>query len=467
MIKFGTSGWRGIIGEDFTFKNVRLVTKALANIITNNKRGKNGILVGYDTRFLSERFAKETANILAAEGIKTYLTLRDTPTPAISYEIIKSKLEGGINFTASNNSAEYNGLKFFSNNGCTALPEQTDLLEQEIDKIEMEGTVISAPPLVASVESIDIKDSYIEFLKEKINFEPLINSGLQVGLDLLYGTARDYLDELLYSSGCKIHPLHNFRDPYFGGYSPQSTEENLVELKELIKEKKLDIGLATNADSDRFGVLDEKGNYIHPNVIIPCLLNYLAVDRKFTGAVARSVATSHIIDHVAKKHGLDVIETPVGFKYISSLLVTNKICFGGEESGGMTKINHIPVKDGILACMLVVEMLARTGEPLSRLIRKMFEDIGGEIFFTAESFNIDDEGLAFTRKRLKNIPSKIADIRVVNISQTDGVKLYLEDDSWVLIRFSGTEPKIRLYAESSDRKSLSRIMKAAKEHYIL
>ncbi len=467
MIKFGTSGWRGVIGEDFTFRNVRLVTKALVNLMNKFGRGHNGFLVGYDTRFLSEKFAHETAKILTDAGFKTFLSDRDVPTPAISYKIISERLDGGINFTASNNTAEYNGLKFFSSTGCTALPEQTDLLEKEIDKIEAEGSIVKTPPLIREVETIDIREEYLEFVKEKIKLDTFINSDIKLGLDLLYGTARDYLDAIFYSSGCETHTIHNFRDPYFGGYSPQSTEENLEELKALIKEKNLDVGLATNADSDRFGVLDENGNYIHPNVINPLLLHYLAGDRELEGAIARSVATSHILDHVAKIHNLDVVETPVGFKYISSLFVSDKICFGGEESGGITLKGHVPIKDGILACALVAEMITRTGKPLSLLIKEMFDAIGQKIYFDSANYNISEQEKPVIKKKLSQIPSKLGDMKVVNVNQTDGVKLYLEDDSWVLIRFSGTEPKIRIYAEGLTQKTVDSLMETARSYYVI
>jgi len=466
-IKFGTSGWRGIIGEDFTFRNVRLVTKAVANLIHTYGRIDGGILVGYDTRFLSERFAQETAKILSNEDIKTSITNRDAPTPAISYYIMNNSLEGGINFTASHNSAEYNGLKFFSSTGSVALPELTDLLEKEIDKLETAGAVIKTAPFGKSICVVDVKDDYLDFVKNKIDYKVFQNKKLKIGLDLLYGTARDYLDELLFDSGCMVDTLHNFRDPYFGGYSPQTTEENLTELRDLIREKHLSVGLATNADSDRFGVLDEKGRYVHPNLIIPLLLRYLIKDRGLTGAVGRSVATSHIIDFIARQNNMEVIETPVGFKYISSLFISDKIAFGGEESGGISIKGHLPLKDGILACILTAEMMAKTETPLSELIKEMFKEIGQKIFFKNRSFTIKPDEKLLVQKRINKIPSKLGGLKIVNINKSDGVKMYLEDDSWVLVRFSGTEPKFRIYAEGFSEKKVAALMKAAKEYYIV
>ena len=356
-IKFGTSGWRGVIADDFTVSRVRAVTQAIADHLIAQGLKDKGVIVGYDTRFLSERFAAEAVRVLAANGIRSYLSNRDVPTPAVAFEIIRRKAAGGINFTASHNPPEYNGLKFSPAWGGPALPETTKDIETRANALVDRNSVPAMPLAEAKqkgmVEDADLRRFYLDDLRKKIDFEPIRKAKLKIGLDLLYGTGRDYLDTLLREAGCSGHGrARTTGTRSSAGRSPEPSEENLAELSELMKKGKFDIGLAVDGDADRFGVVDSDGTYINPNQVLALVLDYICRTRGWKGGAARSIATSHLVDAVAKKHGIEVYETGVGFKFIGDLLVQGKIIFGGEESAGLTIKDHVPEKDGILACLL-------------------------------------------------------------------------------------------------------------------
>ena len=361
-IKFGTSGWRGVIADDFTFERVRVVRKPSQTTLRRRDLKDKGVVVGYDTRFLSERFAAEAVKVLAANGIRSYLSNRDVPTPAVAFEIIRRKAAGGINFTASHNPPEYNGLKFSPAWGGPALPEDHKRY-RDTGQCASRKKLHRRMPLAEAkqkgmVEDADLRKAYLDDLRKKIDFEPIKKAKLKIAVDLLYGTGRDYLDSALKDAGCAITVVHGYRDALFGGHAPEPSEENLAELSAVMKKGKFDIGLAVDGDADRFGVMDPDGTYINPNQVLALVLDYLCRTRGWKGGAARSIATSHLIDAVAKKHGIEVYETGVGFKFIGDLLVQGKIIFGGEESAGMTIKDHVPEKDGILACLLVAEMVS-------------------------------------------------------------------------------------------------------------
>jgi len=351
-IRFGTSGWRGIIADDFTFARVRVVTQAIAEHLIAQGLKEKGVIVGYDTRFLSERFALEAARVLAAAGIRAILSNRDVPTPVVSYEIIRRKAAGGINFTASHNPPEYSGLKFSPAWGGPALPETTKDIEARANALLEKNSIAAMPAAEARdkglLEEADLRRSYLDDIRKKIDTDVIRKAKLKVAVDLLYGTGRGYLDGLLQDSGCAVTAVHDHRDPLFGGRSPEPSEENLAELAAVMQKGRYDLGLAVDGDADRFGILDADGTYVNPNQVLALLLDYVCRTRGWKGGAARSIATSHIIDAAAKKHGIEVYETGVGFKYIGDLLVQGKIIFGGEESAGMTIKDHVPEKDGVL-----------------------------------------------------------------------------------------------------------------------
>jgi phosphoglucomutase len=466
-IKFGTSGWRGIIADDFTFARVRAVTQAIADHLIAQGLKDKGVIVGYDTRFQSERFAAESVKVLAANGIRSYLSNRDVPTPAVSFEIIRRKAAGGINFTASHNPPEYNGLKFSPAWGGPALPETTKDIETRANAL-VDRNSIAVMPLVDAkqkgmVEDADLRRFYLEDLKKKIDFEPIRKAKLKIAVDLLYGTGRDYLDTLLRDAGCAVTVVHGHRDPLFGGRSPEPSEENLAELSEMTRKGRFDIGLAVDGDADRFGVVDSDGTYINPNQVLALALDYLCRTRGWRGGAARSIATSHLIDAVAKKHGIEVYETGVGFKYIGDLLVQGKIIFGGEESAGMTVKDHVPEKDGILACLVVAELVSAERKTIRDLLKRLYKEVG-TVMNQRINIHITDGNRAGLHARLSQPLSELGDLRVKGKKTTaDGTKYMLEDDSWVLMRASGTEPVVRVYVEGESDEAVHALIEAGRK----
>jgi phosphoglucomutase len=466
-IKFGTSGWRGIIADDFTFSRVRTVTQAIADHLTAQGLKDKGVIVGYDTRFLSERFAAESVRVFTANGIRVYFSNRDVPTPAVAFEIIRRKAAGGINFTASHNPPEYNGLKFSAAWGGPALPETTQDIEVRanalIDKNTIKTMSLAEARQKGMVEDVDLRKSYLDDLKKKIDFDPIKKGKLKIVVDLLYGTGRDYLDSTLRDAGCAVTIVHGQRDPLFGGRSPEPSEENLAELSETMKKGRFDIGLAVDGDADRFGIMDQDGTYINPNQVLALLLDYLCRTRGWKGGAARSFATSHLIDAVAKKHSIEVYETSVGFKFIGDLLVQGKIIFGGEESAGMTIKDHVPEKDGILACLLVAEMVANERKSIKELMKRLYKEVG-TILNERVNIRITEANSAAVHARLSQPLSEFGGLRVKGKKTTaDGTKYMLEDDSWVLMRASGTEPVVRIYVESSSEENLKDLIEAGRK----
>ncbi len=469
-IKFGTSGWRGVIADDFTFSRVRVVTQAIADHLIAQGLKDKGVIVGYDTRFLSERFAAESVKVLAANGIRSFLSNRDVPTPAVSFEIIRRKAAGGINFTASHNPPEYNGLKFSPAWGGPALPETTKDIETRanalLDKNSISTMTLSEAKQKGMVEEADLRKAYLDDLKKKIDFEPIKKAKLKIAVDLLYGTGRDYLDSILRDTGCAVTVLHGNRDSLFGGRSPEPSEENLAELSASMKKGKFDIGLAVDGDADRFGVIDPDGTYINPNQVLALVLDYLCRTRGWKGGAARSIATSHLVDAVAKKNNIEVYETGVGFKFIGDLLVQGKIIFGGEESAGMTIKDHVPEKDGILACLLVAEMVSSEKKSLKDMLKRLYKEVG-TILNDRINIRLTEANKAEVYGRLNQPLNELGGFRVKGKKTTaDGTKYMLEDDSWVLMRTSGTEPVVRLYVEASSEEHIQALAKAG-EKFIL
>lgn len=466
QIAFGTSGWRGILCEDFTFENVKVVIQAIADHLKASGEADKGVVIGRDTRFMGKRFTEEAAAVLAAAGIKAFLCNRDVPTPVISFEILRRGAAGGINFTASHNPPEYNGIKFSPSWGGPALPETTKDIEKRAN--EMMGEICYGELSQEEarkrglLELIDPSEIYLSALEQKIDFDALKSMG-KLALNPLYGTARGYLDAPLQKRGVPYTIINDHLDPYFGGQPPEPSEAHIPDFVALVKnDPHIRLGLATDGDADRFGILDADGSYIEPNYIIALLLDYLIRVRKASGGVARSVATSHFVDAVAKKHGVPVFETPVGFKYIGELITQDKIVIGGEESAGLTIKGHVPEKDGILACFLVAEMVAREGKTVRELLDGLYSEVG--VFITRrDNLKLSPELEAAYPAKVAAVPKEIAGAAVTDVITVDGVKLLLADGSWMLFRKSGTEPVVRLYGEASTERRLTEVMAAGKQ----
>ena len=464
-IKFGTSGWRGLIADDFTFANVRLAVTAIAEHAKAKSKHPT-ILVGYDTRFYSEEFSQLAVDILQHHGIRTLLCDTFTPTPAVAFEIMRRKLDGAINFTASHNPAPYHGLKFSSADAGPALPEVTKDIEVRAAKLNSNGGV---PPLPraesksALGETVNLRENYLKHIEELVQFETLRKAKSSFVVDALHGCGAGYLDHTLTDHGVTVRAMRTERDCLFDGTGPDVSEENLAPLRKAVVESGATAGLATDGDADRFGIVDRDGTWIQPNLILALVYDYLVETHKWKMPAARSVATTQMIDAVAKSHGQTVFQTPVGFKYIGQLIREDKIAMGGEESAGLTIRGHIPEKDGILACLLVAEMIAARGASIGDQIRSMYKKLGREFWPVRENLHLSDEQKANAVKRVTVDSSTLAGRKVVSIDRTDGAKFVFEDGSWMLLRLSGTEPLLRLYVEAESAAASAKLTRDASQ----
>jgi phosphoglucomutase len=467
-IRFGTSGWRAVIADEFTFAGVRLVTQAICEHLRSSGAEKGSlVIVGYDTRFLGERFAVECVKGLTANGLRAYLCDHPTPTPTISHAIRSNKAQGGINFTASHNPPEYNGMKFSTADGAPALPEITKHVEQLISEIqERSEKRENSPANEGSVEAYDPRPAYLTDLESKIRFDVIANAGGRYAYDPLWGTGRGYLDKALQMHGVEVETIHDWRDVMFGGRSPEPESSHLEELREVVAKNRCALGLATDGDGDRFGVIDSDGTFITPNQLIALLFDYLAESRGWENGVARSVATSHLVDRVAESRGLPLHETPVGFKFIGELINEDKIILGGEESAGMSIKGHYPEKDGILACLLAAEAVAARGASLSEQLAALYERVG-RIESGRIGVRLTPGLLASLPEKLGREPEEIGGRRIERTNRIDGVKFIFEDGSWLLMRPSGTEPLVRVYAESESEKDLEVLLEQGRKYLLL
>jgi phosphoglucomutase len=462
-IQFGTSGWRGLIADDFTFANVRLAVNAIAEHV-KSKSAKPTILVGYDPRFYSEEFSQLAVDILQEHGIRTLLSETFCPTPAVAYEIMRSHLDGAINFTASHNPAQYHGLKFSSSDAGPALPEVTKDIEARVVKsIENGGAARSAAHGAKhkNTEKINLRGPYLERLEELVRFDVLRKAQVQVVVDALHGCGAGYLDRALADHGISVRAMRTERDCLFDGTGPDVSEENLAPLRQAVEGSGFAAGLATDGDADRFGVVDRDGTWIQPNHILALVYDYIVESRGWNLPAARSVATSQMIDAAAKARGQSTYQTPVGFKYIGQLIREDKIALGGEESAGLTIRGHVPEKDGILACLLVAEMIAARGASIGEQLKAMFKKLGREFWPIRENLHLSDEQKANAIKKVAVDSSTLLGRKVVSTDRTDGAKFVFEDGSWMLARLSGTEPLLRLYIEAESAAASAKLAKEA------
>lgn len=462
-IRFGTSGWRAVIADDFTFAGVRQVTEAICAHFADSDVSKS-VVIGHDTRFLGERFAAECAGVVSAHGFRTLLCNQPTPTPTISHAIRSEGAVCGINFTASHNPPEYNGMKLSTSDGAPALPEVTKHVEGLIAQ-GTQGAPQTTKAKTAAFETYSPRQAYLEDLKKKVRFDQIASAGGRYAFDPLWGTGRGYLDEALRMHGVEVETIHDWRDVLFGGRSPEPEASHLSELREVVLAKKCTLGLATDGDGDRFGVLDANGDFITPNQLIALLFDYLAESRDWTGGVARSVATSHLVDRVAEARGLPVYETPVGFKFIGELINEDKIILGGEESAGLSIKGHYPEKDGILACLLAAEAVAARGESLTEQLNKLYARVGrleaGRI-----GVRLTDDLMKSLSGKLNQDPTEIGGRAIERTNRMDGVKFMFADGSWLLMRPSGTEPLVRIYAESESATDLEVLLEQGRKYLL-
>jgi phosphoglucomutase len=460
QIKFGTSGWRAVMAEDFTFANVRRAVTGIARYVASQKPNGARVIVGRDPRFLGETFCSMAAEILSAHGITPLVAAEPAPTPALSYAVIHHHADGAINFTASHNPPEYNGIKFSTPDGCPALPEVTTKIEAEIVAAGSAGSPKSSNGS-GKTEALDPKPDYLTRLRETIDLNAIRKAGLKVVFDPMWGAAREYSDELLRSAGVQVATVHNYRDVLFGGHAPEPDDHLLEPLREKMRETGAQIGIATDGDADRFGIVDADGTFLQPNYIIAVLFDYLVDSRGWKNGVAKSVATTNLINALARKHEVELYETPVGFKYIGELIKQDKIAIGGEESAGLSIRHHVPEKDGILAGLLCCEAVAKRGKSLREQLKGISNQVGS-FFPQRENFRLTTEVKTKFTEKLKSDPREFCGHKVSEVVRKDGLKLVFGDGSWVCYRLSGTEPVVRVYSEARSEEGLNTLSAAAK-----
>ena len=448
------------MAEDFTFANVRRAVTGIARYVASQKPQSARVIVGRDPRFLGETFCAMASEILSAHGITPLVASEPAPTPALSYAVIHNKADGVINFTASHNPPEYNGIKFSTPDGVPALPEVTRKIEAEIvaaDGNRSEGT--SAGSL--KTQSLDPKPDYLTRLRETVDLNTVRKAGLKIVFDPMFGAARGYSDELLRSAGVQVATVHDARDVLFGGHAPEPDDHLLETLREKMRETGAQIGIATDGDADRFGIVDADGTFLQPNYIIALLFDYLVESRGWKNGVAKSVATTNLINALARKHGVELYETPVGFKYIGELIMQDKIAIGGEESAGLSIRHHVPEKDGVLAGLLCCEAVANRGKSLRQQLQEISNQVGS-FFPQRENFRLTPEVKTKFTEKLKSDPHEFLGHQVSEVVRKDGLKLVLNDGSWVCYRLSGTEPVVRVYSEARTEEGLKKLSAAAK-----
>jgi phosphoglucomutase len=464
QIKFGTSGWRAVMAEEFTFANVRRAVGGIARYVASQKSKGARIIVGRDPRFLGETFCSMAAEILAAHGITPLVVAEPAPTPAFAHAVTHNKADGVINFTASHNPPEYNGIKFSTPDGCPALPEVTKKIEMEI--VAGDSASSSQAPGIDSLThaALDPKPAYLKRLSEIIDLEVVRKANLRVAFDPMWGAARGYSDELLRSAGVQVATVHDYRDVLFGGHAPEPDDHLLEDLRKKMRETGAQIGIATDGDADRFGIVDADGTFLQPNYVIAVLFDYLVESRGWKNGVAKSVATTNLINALAEKHGVELHETPVGFKYIGELIMQDKIAIGGEESAGLSIRHHVPEKDGLLAGLLCCEAVAKRGKSLAEQLKALSNQVGS-YYPERQNFRLTPEVKAKFTEKLKSDPREFCGHTVSQVVRTDGLKLVFSDGSWVCYRLSGTEPVVRVYTEARSEKGLEKLSTAAK-HWI-
>lgn len=462
-IHFGTDGWRAVISDTFTFHNLRLVTQAIADAVASTAWTNGAVLehpvdprrmaVGFDTRFLSDRFAQEAARVLAANGYTVYLSQADAPTPAISYAVRDLHAIGGVMITASHNAPRYNGVKLKSAYGGSALPEQCRQVEVYLNDNESQGR---GPNLMDYAQARQMNSiirfnpnlAYSEHLRKLIDFDAIAEGEVRVVVDSMYGSGRGVIRGMLQGTGCEVQEIRGEMNPGFGGVHPEPISRYLGALAGAISTGLGNFGLATDGDADRIGAMDERGNFVDPHKIMALALRHLVEKRGMRGSVVRTVSTSRMVDRLTKKYGLVLHETPVGFNHIADYMLKEEVLIGGEESGGISFQGHIPEGDGILMGLLLIEIVASSGATLYELVENLLSEVG-PAFYERRDIRLRHpvSKQAMTQRLQEDAPAGIGGETILEVSAIDGVKYILADDSWLLIRPSGTEPVLRVYAE--------------------
>src|SRR5947207_3936444 len=453
-IKFGTDGWRGIIADTFTFENVRYAAQATAEYFKTVEKAERAVFIGFDGRFQSRKFAHTAAEVFAGNGFRVVMMDRPYPTPYVSFEVRRRKFAGGIMITASHNPPIFNGFKVKAHFGGSATPAITAKIEQALD------TVHDVPTSQNPIETIGPEKYYFDHLKSLVDWDRIAKSKLKIVVDSMHGCGGYILEELLRETSCTVQTIRGNPDPLFGGINPEPMMPQLEPLGDAVRKSGAAVGLATDGDADRLGIVDETGRYINTLQTLSLLLLHTYRNKGWRGAVARTYSQSLLIPRIASKLGLQLYECPIGFKNIGELMLENEILIGGEESGGIGLSRHLPERDGIFINLLFLDLLAATGKSCSQLIREMWDEFG-EFHYDRRDLHIPIEAGQSVVDRLKtDPPPAFAGRRIQGIGTLDGVKVFLDNDSWILFRQSGTEPLLRVYCEAPTEGAMKEIMAA-------
>jgi len=458
-IKFGTDGWRGVIAEDYTFPNVRIVTQAVADYLTAENLAQRGLVVGYDTRFGSERFAIATAEVLAANGIRVFLTNKPTPTPTICWSILDRKAGGASIITASHNPGTDNGYKYKPDYAGSASPEVIARIEANLEKAPVQRMELGEAERQGLVERFDGTPTYLKQLGGLVDIENIKRAGLTVIIDAMYGAGAGYLPLLLDGGPTRVVQLNAERNPTFPGIrGPEPLDANLGKLKKVVKESGASVGLAFDGDADRVGLVDETGRFINQLQVFGLLTYYLLEVRNWRGPIVKSLSTTSMVERLGELYKVPVFQTPVGFKHIGPKMIEERAMIGGEESGGFGFANHIPERDGILAGLFLIDFMLRQNKSPSELLQQLFDKVGPHYYDRLDMTYPADQRLAIMQRVADARPPTLGGQKVVNISSEGGYKYTLEDGSWVLIRFSGTEPLLRVYTETHSQEAVQLLL---------
>ncbi|HEX3032372.1 MAG TPA: phosphoglucomutase/phosphomannomutase family protein [Bacillota bacterium] len=458
MIKFGTDGWRAVISEEFTFANVQVVAQAIADYITMTEQGCPVVVIGYDTRFLSDAYGAECARVLAANGIKVLLSDRVIPTPALSFAVKNRQAAGGIMVTASHNPYQYNGIKYKAAYGGSALPDIIKGIEAKLHENTPKVMTLAEGLAKGLIEYFNGEEEYSIQINSLVDLDKIAAAGARVVIDPMYGAGAGFIRRLLAEKGLAVSEIRGEHNPLFGGVNPEPIGPNLKGLVAEVGACKAVAGFATDGDADRVGAVDASGQFVNSHIIYALLLRYLVTQRHWSGGVVKTFSTSLMIDKLAARYGLKVFETPIGFKYICELFLKEDILLGGEESGGIGFKNHVPERDGILCSLMLMEIMAVSGKSLAELVEDLMQEIGWH-YYDRVDLHLSPEVKAKGMEQLgASLPSAFAGLKVSEVQTLDGIKFVLEESSWILFRASGTEPVVRIYAESGDLQVVQRLL---------
>ena len=449
-IKFGTDGWRGVIADTFTFENVRYAAQATADYLKTVEGAEPAVFVGFDVRFQSKNFARAAAEVLAGNGLRVVMMDRPFTTPYVSFEVRRRKFAGGVMITASHNPPEFNGFKVKAHFGGSATPAITAKIERNLGNEPRVGSYAESP--------IGPEKYYFDHLKSLVDWDRISKSKLKIVVDSMHGCGGYILEELLRDTSCTVQTIRGNPDPLFGGINPEPMMPQLEPLGEAVRKSGSDVGLATDGDADRLGIVDETGQYVNTLQTLSLLLLHTYRNKGWRGAVARTYSQSLLVPRITSKFGLQLYECPIGFKNIGELMLENEILIGGEESGGIGLSRHLPERDGIFINLLFLDLLAASGKSCTQLIREMWNEFG-EFHYGRRDLHIPIEaGQAVIEKWKTAAPATFAGRRVQEIGKLDGVKVFLEKESWILFRQSGTEPLLRVYCEAPTEQAVAEIM---------